>query len=88
MNLQSRPTFWETRADKIATYTVEISNQLIDAKVDDVEMVNYAVKSDTYTKTEVNDKFTNIMADVPDALNALNELSDALGADVNISATV
>ena len=78
----------DTKADKSATYTVEISNQLLDAKVDDVEMVNYATKTDTYTKSEVNDKFTNIIAGAPDALNTLKELSDALGADANYSATV
>ena len=65
----------DTKADKNATYTVEISNQLLDAKVDDVEMVNYATKSDTHTKSEINDKFTNIIAGAPDALNTLNELS-------------
>ena len=69
----------DTKADKNATYTVEISNQLLDAKVDDVKMVNYATKIDAYTKSEVNDKCTNIIAGAPDALNTLKELSDALG---------
>ena len=51
-------------------------------------MVNYATKADTFTKTEVNDQFTNIIAGAPDALNTLKELSDALGADKNFSAMV
>ena len=51
-------------------------------------MVNYAVKSDTYTKSDIDTKFTNIIAGAPDALNTLKELSDALGADANYSSTV
>ena len=77
----------ETKADKNTTYTIAIANELLDAKVDDTEMVNYAVKSDTYTKSDIDTKFTNIIAGAPDALNTLKELSDALGADANISAT-
>ena len=41
----------------------------------------------THTKSEVNGKFTNIIAGAPDALNTLNEISNALGADANYSAT-
>ncbi len=51
-------------------------------------MVNYATKATTFTKDEVNDEFTNIIAGAPNALNTLKELSDALGADANFSATV
>ena len=40
----------DTKADKSATYTVQISNQLLDAKVDDVETVHYATKIDTHTQ--------------------------------------
>ena len=78
----------DSKADKNTTYTREVTNGLLDAKVDDTEMVNYAIKSDTYTKSEVNDKFTNIIAGAPDALNSLKELSDALGADANFSTTM
>ena len=42
----------DTKADKNATYTVEVSNQLLDAKVDDVETFNYATKIDTYARVE------------------------------------
>ena len=42
----------DTKAEKNATYTVEVSDQLLDAKVDDVETVNYATKSDTHTRKE------------------------------------
>ena len=57
------------KADKSTTYTRSVVKYLLDAKVDDTEMVNYATKADTFTKTEVNDKFTNIIAGAPDALN-------------------
>ncbi len=63
-------------------------NTLLDAKVDDTEMVNYATNADTFTKGEVNQKFTDIIAGAPNALNTPKELSDALGADENVSATV
>ena len=49
---------------------------------------NKADASDVYTKTQVNDKFTDIIAGAPDALNTLKELSDALGSDANFSTTV
>ena len=78
----------DSKADRNTTYTREVTNQLLDAKVDDTEMVNYAIKSDTYTKSEVNDKFTNIIAGAPDALNSLKEISDALAADANFSTTM
>ncbi len=51
-------------------------------------MVNYATKADTFTKTEVNHKFTDIIAGAPNALNTLKELSDAFGTDHNFSATI
>jgi hypothetical protein len=37
----------DTKADKNTTYTIAIANELLDAKVDDTEMVNYATKEDT-----------------------------------------
>ena len=40
----------DTKADKNMTFTVELSNQNLDAMVDDVEMVNYATKSDACAK--------------------------------------
>ena len=78
----------DSKADRNTTYTREVTNGLLDAKVDDTELVNYATKSDTYAKSEVNDKFTNIIAGAPNALNTLKEISDALGADANFSTTV
>ena len=76
------------KAETSTTYTKSATNTLLDAKVDDIEMTNYALKADTFTKGEVNEKFTNIIAGAPDALNTLKELSDALGADHNFSASV
>ena len=78
----------DTKADKNTTYTIEIANELLDAKVDDTEMVNYATKEHTYTKNAVDTKFTNLIAGAPDALNTLKELSDALGADASFSTRV
>ena len=63
-------------------------NALLDAKVDDTEMANYSTKATTYTKTEVDTKFNDIINGAPSALNTLKELSDALGADASFSATV
>ena len=81
-------TILDTKADKNTTYTIAIANEILDTKVDDTEMVNYAVKIDTYTKSDIASKFTNIIAGAPDALNTLKEISDALGADANYSSTV
>ena len=49
---------------------------------------NLYSKSETYTKTEVNDKFTHIIGGAPVVLDTLKELSDALGADPNFSTTM
>ena len=37
------------KADKSTTYTRTVTNSLLDAKVDDTEMVNYAVKTEVTT---------------------------------------
>ena len=71
----------DTKAEKNTTYTIASANELLDAEVDDTEMVNYATKEDTYTKNDIDAKFTNLIAGAPDALNTLKELSDALGAE-------
>ena len=76
------------KADKSTTYSKPVVNGLLDAKVDDAEMTNYATKTTTYTRTDVDTKFTNIVNGAPDALNTLKELSDALGADAIFSTTV
>ena len=76
------------KADKSTTYTRLVTNDLLDAKVDDTEMANYATKLETYTKTEVTQKFTDLVDGAPVLLNTLKELSDALGADKNFSTTI
>jgi hypothetical protein len=81
-------TALSNKADVSTTYTKTDTNTLLDAKLDDIEMTNYATKADTFTKNEVDDKFTNIINGAPGALNTLKELSDALGAGQNFSATV
>ena len=72
-------TILDTKADRNTTYTIAIANELLGTKVDDIEMVNNADKSATYTKSDVDAKFINIIAGAPDALNSLKEISDALG---------
>ncbi len=59
---------------------------LLDAKVDDAEMANYATTATTHTRTIIDGKFTNTNGG-PDALNRLSE-SDALGAYANFSTMV
>ena len=86
--LNSVTTALNNKADKSTTYTQSVVNGLLDAKVDDTEMANYATIATTYTRTAVDQKFTDIIAGAPNALNTLKELSDALGADQNFSATV
>ncbi len=58
------------------------------AKVDDAKMTNYAIKADTFTKTEVSQKITDLVGGAPVLLDTLKELSDALGADHNFSTTM
>ena len=58
-------TILDTKADKNTTYTIAIANELLDARVDDTEMVNYATKEDTYTKNDIDAKFTNLIAGAP-----------------------
>ena len=93
--LNGDSTFFQTvstaisnKADAATTYNKNTVNNLLDAKVDDTEMTNYATTATTYTRTIIDNKLTDIIAGAPDALNTLKELSGALGADANYSATV
>ena len=47
-----------------------------------------ANQSTTYTKTEVDTQFTNLIEGAPDALNTLNELADALNDDASYATTI
>jgi len=47
-----------------------------------------ANQSTTYTKTEVDTKFTDIINSAPDALNTLSELANALANDSNYASTI
>ena len=85
---QTVATAISDKADKSTTHTRSVVDQLIDSKVDDTEMTNYATKATTYPITDVDTKFTNIINGAPDALNTLKELSDALGANANFSTMV
>ncbi len=76
------------KADNSTTNSKTDFDSLLDAKVHDTEMTKYATTATTFTRTVIDNKFTNIINGAPDALNALKELSDALGADANFSITV
>jgi hypothetical protein len=54
------------------------TQQALDAKAD---------KSTTYTKNDVDLKFSNIIASAPEALNTLSELAQALSNDGNYATT-
>ncbi len=53
------------KADKSTTYTKTQADVLLGAKVDDVDMANYALTSTTYNRTVVGHKFTNIINGAP-----------------------
>ena len=72
----------DNKAETSTTYTRLATNLLLDAKVDDTEMANYA------TTAAVDQKITDLVGGAPVLLNTLKELSDALGADQNFSTTV
>ena len=72
----------DSKANTSTTYTRLATNLLLDAKVDDTEMANYA------TTAAVDQKITDLVGGAPVLLNTLKELSDALGADQNFSTTV
>ena len=147
--MNNDPSFFTTfsaalsdKADKSTTYTRTVTNSLLDAKVDDTEMVNYAVKTevttalntkhatltagtastgsqailsasiiknialgtgvtlssdankivitgiDAYTKTEVNQKISDLVGTAPALLNTLQEISASINNDNNLSTTM
>ena len=47
-----------------------------------------ADETTTYTKNDVDQNISNLIASAPDALNTLNELAQALANDPNYAATV
>ena len=50
--------------------------------------VDSYAKSDTYTKSEVNQQINNLIDAAPSQLNTLNELANALNDDSNFSSTI
>ena len=52
------------------------------------DAVQTYAKSDTYSMTEVDAKFTNLIAAAPATLNTLNSLALALNDDNNFASTV
>ncbi len=81
-------TALDSKADKSTTYTQSVTNGLLDAKVDDTEMANYATTATTYTRTAVDHQITDLVGGAPVLLDTLKELSDAIGADHNFSTTI
>ena len=75
-------TALSNKAETSTTYTQSVVNGLLDLKVDDTEMANYA------TTAAVDQKITDLVGTAPVLLNTLKELSDALGEDENFSTTV
>ena len=63
------------KADKSTTYTRGATNDLLDAKVDDIEMTNYA------TKTHVDDKIAALVGSAPNILNTLQEIASSINND-------
>ena len=55
------------KAEVSTTYTRSVVNGLLDAKVDDTEMAIYTTTATTYTRTVVDQKFTDIFAGAPNA---------------------
>ena len=59
------------------------TNDLIQNQLD-----SKANQSTTYTKTEVDAQFSNLIDSAPDVFNTLNELADALNDDANYATTI
>jgi hypothetical protein len=47
-----------------------------------------ADQTTTYSKTDVDNKFTSLISGAPATLNTLNEIATALGDDANLAATL
>ena len=82
-------------AEKSETYSISVMDMILNDKVDDVEFSALgsivslkADKSTTYTKSEVDTNFANLVNSAPAALNQLNELASALANDANYATTV
>ena len=65
--LNGDSTFFQTvstaisnKADTVTTYNKDTVNILLDTKVDDTEMTNYATTATTYTRTIIDNKFTDM----------------------------
>jgi len=80
----SSPLSIETTNDAYLTINADTYSK---AEVDNSLFLK-ADKSTTYTKTEVDTQFANLIDTAPDALNTLNELAAALNDDANYAATV
>ena len=83
------------KAEKAETYSISVMDMILNDKVDDVEFSALgsivslkADKSTTYTKSEVDTNFANLVNSAPAALNQLNELASALANDANYATTV
>jgi hypothetical protein len=62
-------------------------NAALDDIIEIITNTSYA-SADQYSKTEVDERITNVIGTAGAALNTLGELSDALGDDANFASTV
>ena len=67
---------------------VNVSNKFLSRSEAFGQFNTKADKQTTYTKTEVDTTFSNLVDSAPDALNALKELATALNDDKDNAATV
>ena len=70
------------KADKSTTYTQTVTNQLLDAKVDDTEMTAYA------KKTDVANSIAGLVGTAPLILDTLQEIASSINNDANFSTTM
>ena len=69
----------DAKAIQSTTYRKTEADDLLSVKAD---------KTTTYTKGDVDQKISNLIASAPDALNTLNELAQALANDPSYATTV
>ena len=63
------------KANTSTTYTRAVTNDLLDAKVDDTELTLYA------TKTDVDNKIAGLVGAAPLILNTLQEIASSINND-------
>ena len=70
-------TALSNKADKSTTYTKTVTDNLLDAKVDDTEMAAYA------KKTDVASSIAGLVGTAPLILDTLQEIASSINNDAN-----